>query len=370
MGITKDLVFEAMDRIIDSRKGYAFPHPEEAYKQRNFINTKRYIKRMLSKLGYVIIKESDFSNLQENCPTQYDEAGRKFLRFVLEKGEEIDKLFPLLSDEYSRSILNWFIQYRVCSALLGTRTNELYPPKFSDLEYEKGISSIFQRDKDNYIDTFDINNLKITTNKWVLYNSFILKQYVYKEIVSPKTSDYVLDIGACYGETSLWFSGMVGESGYVWAFEPDDVNYTILGENIRRNNIKNIQTVKKGAYNKNTQLSFDSRGAESKIVEQKVRNIVDVIKIDDFVEKQKIRRVNYVKMDIEGAERFAVEGMKDTIRRFKPSLALSVYHLSEDIVNIPKLVLGIFPHYRVYLDHFSSNFSETVMFFSPKSDKP
>jgi len=368
MGITKDLIFETMDRIIDSRSGYAFPHPEEAYKHLLLRKTKRFINRMLSKLGFVLIKQSDFANLLENCPTQNDEAGRKFLRYVLEKGEEIDKLFPLLSDDYSRGILKWFIQYRVCSALLGTRTNELYPPKFTDLEIETGISSSIQEDKDSYLDTYDINDLKITTNKWALYNSFILKQYVYKETVSPETSDYVLDIGACYGETSLWFSGMVGESGYVWAFEPDDVNYTILGENIRRNNIKNIQIVKKGAYNKNTQLSFDARGTGSKIVEQKGGNIVDVIKVDDFVEEQKIRRVNYVKMDIEGAERFAVEGMKDTIRRFKPSLALSVYHLSEDIVNIPKLVLGIFPHYRVYLDHFSSNFPETVMFFSTKGD--
>jgi len=69
-------------------------------------------------------------------------------------------------------------------------------------------------------------------------------------------------------------------------------------------------------------------------------------------------------MDIEGAERFAISGLRETIRRFSPTLTLSVYHLHDDILQIPKLVMDINPKYKVYLDHFTLNESETVMFFS------
>jgi len=209
--------------------------------------------------------------------------------------------------------------------------------------------------------------LEIITNQWALYNSFVLKQYAYKEIVFPKKGDYVIDMGACYGETSLWFSNIVGSSGCVWAFEPDDENYRILDENIHRNRIDNIKLEKKGAYEKNIQLNIDSKGAGSKINQQKIGKLVDLVSIDDFVKTNNISKIDYIKMDIEGAERSAIAGMKETIRKFSPTLAVSVYHLYDDIVQIPKQVIAINPNYQVFLDHFTPNESETVMFFYKKT---
>jgi len=363
MGITKDLIFETMDRIIDSRSGYAFPHPEEAYKHLLLRKTKRFINRMLSKLGFVLIKQSDFANLLENCPTQNDEAGRKFLRYVLEKGEEIDKLFPLLSDEYSRGILKWFIQYRVCSALLGTKANTLFPPRYTELERQKDLNSKIKSGKDEYLSLYEVDNFRIRTIKSLLYNTYFLRQYSYKTLVSPKNGDCVLDIGACFGETSVWFSDKVGEEGHVWAFEPDSVNREVLEENIAINKINNISVISKGAFSENRQMYMNSNGISSHISEHNCGNSIDLVAVDSFVESNGIRRVDYIKMDIEGGERKAIEGMRETIKRFSPSLALSVYHLYDDIVQIPKIVLEINPEYQVYLDHFCPDNTETVMFF-------
>ena len=53
-------------------------------------------------------------------------------------------------------------------------------------------------------------------------------------------------------------------------------------------------------------------------------------------------------MDIEGAERNAVLGAKETLRRFKPRMALCVYHRPEDLVAIPRTVLDLAPGYHVY----------------------
>jgi hypothetical protein len=67
-------------------------------------------------------------------------------------------------------------------------------------------------------------------------------------------------------------------------------------------------------------------------------------------------------MDIEGAEQLALEGAIETIKRFKPKLAIAIYHNMDQFVNVPiwinKLDLG----YKLYLDHFSIYSGETVVF--------
>ena len=69
---------------------------------------------------------------------------------------------------------------------------------------------------------------------------------------------------------------------------------------------------------------------------------------DKLVAELKLDRVDFVKMDIEGAERNAVLGAKETLRRFKPRMALCVYHRPEDPVAIPRAVLDLAPGYHVY----------------------
>ena len=52
-------------------------------------------------------------------------------------------------------------------------------------------------------------------------------------------------------------------------------------------------------------------------------------------------------MDIEGAEQKAIAGARETIARYRPRMALCIYHLQPDPVMVPKLVAEIVPDYRV-----------------------
>jgi len=106
MGITKDLIFETMDKIIATRGELSLPHPEHAYRHMLLKKVKKIINIMLSKSGFIIVKRSDFERLLEDCPTQNDEVGRKFLRYVSERHRDFDGLFAIMNDDYSRDILN------------------------------------------------------------------------------------------------------------------------------------------------------------------------------------------------------------------------------------------------------------------------
>ena len=75
--------------------------------------------------------------------------------------------------------------------------------------------------------------------------------------------------------------------------------------------------------------------------------------------------VDFIKMDIEGAESEALEGAKQTIRAFHPKLAISVYHKLDDFWTIPKYIDQLGMGYRFYLRHFTIHREETVLFAGP-----
>lgn len=136
----------------------------------------------------------------------------------------------------------------------------------------------------------------------------------------------VLDIGAQFGYFSLLVAKVVGQTGKVFAFEPDPINFRILNQNIQINGYENIvYPVQKavGDTHKLVTLSLykdsDSHGIfrhTGAAVKGEIS--VECVTIDEFLNGQ---AVDVIKMDIEGYEPYALEGMKQTISR-SPSLIL------------------------------------------------
>lgn len=138
----------------------------------------------------------------------------------------------------------------------------------------------------------------------------------------------IIDIGANLGYYTAIASCLAGERGLVMAFEPESNFFKLLSRNIRRNDLKNVVNFKLAIAEKNgltnLYLSNENKGHNSLINSEELKNSVQVktVTLDDFLASNKITKVDMIKMDIEGAEILALEGMKNTLIKHRPLLFL------------------------------------------------
>lgn len=129
-------------------------------------------------------------------------------------------------------------------------------------------------------------------------------------------SNIVLDIGANIGFTAKYLSRCVGDSGLVYAFEPDAENFSRLLENIRPYpNIKPVYAAvseNNGTIHvyKSPLLNVDHRTYPVENYSSKEE--VECLSIDSFLKQEEI--IHFIKMDIQGYEYFALQGMKQTLK--------------------------------------------------------
>ena len=85
----------------------------------------------------------------------------------------------------------------------------------------------------------------------------------------------------------------------------------------------------------------------------------EIVRMSDHLKDE---YVTFIKMDIEGAERDALTGAADLIRRCRPDLAICVYHSVSDLWEIPLMIHEIEPSYRLYMRHHTPLIYETVCY--------
>jgi len=180
--------------------------------------------------------------------------------------------------------------------------------------------------------------------------------------VEPKLGDVVFDIGAYVGDTALWFSKAVGPQGKVYAFEPEPSNFNKLKANLERNKVTNVIPLQLAVSETEGEMQVSSAAGSSVITQAGTGLSVKVTTIDKFVEANKLPRVDFIKMDVEGHELKVLEGAHETIQAFKPSLALSAYHRGDDLIELPQLLLKFYPHYEFYLKHCNPSWPETLLY--------
>lgn len=161
------------------------------------------------------------------------------------------------------------------------------------------------------LDNQDSLNLS-ATGIYEPYQTFVVKQ-----LIRPGYT--VLDIGANIGYYTLIFSKLVGEQGHVIAFEPEPDTFTLLAENVARNDYANVVLFQKAVSDKNGTMqlftdafsNLDHRLYPSSDFKEK-SIAVDVVQLDNLA-ALKDTRINLVKMDIQGAECAALKGMSELV---------------------------------------------------------
>ena len=176
--------------------------------------------------------------------------------------------------------------------------------------------------------------LRLPTRYYKYYGSEYEKDSIAqmkKEIHSGQT---VIDIGAQLGLMTKLFADLVGQEGKVYAFEPTPSTFSLLKKTIAINNINNIaRPVQKAVSNEKGVATFNISEQEasnanslSKNNNDHTRGIkVELISVDDFVKEFKINKIDYIKIDAEGAEFAVLKGAEKTIKKDRPKMLLALH---------------------------------------------
>jgi len=204
------------------------------------------------------------------------------------------------------------------------------------------------------------------------YESYL---YFNNDVIKLGDNEILIDAGAFDGDSAIEFMKACerqgGSASHIFCVEADTKNFDKLQRNTKDNS--RISVINKGLWSSITTLQFASSEntfvTESRIVEDSIEmnylhncveadNKIETVTIDDyFINKG----VSFIKMDIEGAEVEALKGAILTLKKYRPQLAISIYHKKQDIFEIPLLIQSVCPDYRFYLRQFSEHLSETVL---------
>ncbi len=356
MSHTRDLIDEALIVIQNylEKKRKATLYSDKPFHQGTGIN------KFINKVGVNLTTVTAWKKLIE---TNYDCWGKlsclQFYILATNYPQPFDEFYEMLNDDDSKKEYDWYVKYRTAYTFLGERAAyNIFTPRITNEQMEEFSKSI----KKTSNGTLKIEGFSIKAPLYDLVHTFLVEQYRLNDLIEPKIGEIVLDIGACFGDTALWFSKYLNEKGKVYAFEPLDYNYMILNENIKRNSVSNIVSIKMGVGDEKRSGTIMGIGGKASVVYEGKGIRVEITTIDDFVDKNDLGHVDFIKMDIEGCELMALKGAEKTIKKFKPKLAICVYHKGDDLITLPKIIKAMDKDYRVYLRNQSSGWAETVLY--------
>jgi FkbM family methyltransferase len=167
------------------------------------------------------------------------------------------------------------------------------------------------------------------------------------------------DIGSFDGGTSLDFLSICKGSNRVYAFEPNPQNSELLA--VKLGIKENVEILEVGLSNVNRRQGFSENLGSASHFDAKADLKIELVRLDSL----HLEPPTFIKMDIEGMERLALEGSASIIEKHRPKLAISIYHLFDDVRVIFGLVTKMLPDSRIYIRHYSEGIHETVLFCIP-----
>lgn len=165
----------------------------------------------------------------------------------------------------------------------------------------------------------------------------------YTKFYGLKKGDTVVDAGANIGVFTVLAAKSVGDDGKLIAIEPEKKNVENLRKNIEINGLNNVAVVPKGLWNRRSKKRlYLTRGSTGHSLVQEQAHHTDLAghqptddkteeietdTLDNILEELGVSKVDFIKMDIEGAEIQALDGMKRTLKTNDVKLAIAAYHI-------------------------------------------
>ena len=322
-------------------------------------NKKNISQKLLNKCRKSINKKFDKNKIEKI------ESEDNFIKALIE-GENFNIFYYMLKDDISKKNFKKATIYRYMLAF--------YPEAFGNIKnsmhlvFKYSIVNIFYWIFKRILFIIQRFKYPLEIEVFITFYIFGLKQYNIKNIFEVKNDAVVFDIGAFKGDTAYFFSKKCSNKARIYAFEPDENNYKVLLKIKEKYKLNNVITKNILLSNAEKEIDFISMIENTPTIKK------NAITIDKFVEENNIEKIDYIKMDVEGAEKNILEGSIKTIKKFKPFLAIAIYHggklFMEDFYNIPIFIKNVINEdYEYYIRTFSPWGGETILFCKPKDWK-
>jgi FkbM family methyltransferase len=300
-------------------------------------------------------------------PGPFDPLARRvaYLKFFLDRSDRLFRVFTLLADNASKELFLSLILFRI----LGFRRVQLPIDRDSYFAARAQVDALpgSQSSQNDALLHYDFahggRDFHLDCLSANLFFTFFLAQYHLNRDgvrIGPREGDIAVDAGACFGDTALDFATAVGPGGHVYSFEVLQSHLDIARFNLGQNPaIGNVTFMPCALGNRN----IAGQPAAGEVNPGYVpAPSAPTRSLDSLVWDGTIPRVDFLKMDIEGAEMTALEGAVSALKRFRPRVAISVYHHSKDYYRIPEFIEKLRAGYRMYLANYTISDGETVLY--------
>jgi FkbM family methyltransferase len=297
--------------------------------------------------------------------------------------DEIDWLYERL-DAQSKRVLVEVLSFRILGKMhvkLPLNTNH-YWETFDDLDErakhaETLVTSQTSAPQYRYSLQDYSYPIDIFARPSCIYATMILQQYRCETrhgVIEAEPGDVVIDAGACNGDTALYFAYKTGATGKIYAWEFFKENIAVLEKNLALNPelATSISLISEPMWSSSGEEVYVTGAGASTTVSRTKPKGSDAVtyttrSIDDFALDQGLDQLDFIKMDIEGAELEALQGAESTIRKHKPKLAISIYHDVSHFFQIPRWIDSLDLGYVFHVRHFTIHDCETMLFATVKA---
>lgn len=188
------------------------------------------------------------------------------------------------------------------------------------------------------------------------------EQYFQKELFTPGKQEVFVDCGSYTGDTlRALLQRTGGKIRECFLFEPDRTALAQLRSYVSSLDDQKIHIYPCGCWHSTCALPFSESGSWSSKVDPSGPECIQGVRVDEVVGNQPI---TFVKMDIEGAEREALQGMRNSIQAHHPVLAISIYHKLTDLYEIPLQIQEMDPGYRLYIRCYAANSDTEIVCYA------
>ena len=187
------------------------------------------------------------------------------------------------------------------------------------------------------------------------------ERHYFNEITMSRTGEInaYVDIGA-YDGANYDELAEIKKPYCTLMFEPDTRNFSRIVNRMNKEVMDNIHVFPIAVTDKAEILRFNDFGQEDSSISETGNKTVLANSLDNLIPED--MPVSLIKMDVEGAESLVVAGAKSTIKRWMPTLCISLYHNFDDLWVIPAYINEHFPGYHLYLRQHMRNSFELVLY--------